>query len=257
MENQTVDALSRLRLEGMMDALEFQQRSPQFYNLSFDERLSHLLNAELTYRDERRMARLLRTAKLRLGASIESLDFHGSRGLERSQILSLASAGWVSNHDQVAILGPTGVGKTYVACALAHAAIRKGYSALYLRYPRLLEELTIARGDGRFGRLLIAWAKVDILILDDFLIRPLGPDAASDTLEVIEDRYGQRSTILTSQLPIANWYEAIGDATVADAILDRVTTNLHRIELNGESMRKVQRTPVRDEGNQPENQEFT
>ena len=151
MTTQTIEALGRLRLEGMIDALEQQSRSSEFLTLGFDERLSHLVTAEISYRDERRMERLLRAAKLRSGASIESLDFRAARGLDRSQVLSLASANWVRNHDQVAVLGPTGVGKTYVACALGHAAIRQGHSALYLRYPRMLEELTIARGDSETG----------------------------------------------------------------------------------------------------------
>ncbi|KJE76010.1 ATP-binding protein [Ferrimicrobium acidiphilum] len=151
MTNQTIEALGRLRLEGMIDPLEQQSRSSEFLTLGFDERLSHLVTAEISYRDERRMERLLRAAKLRSGASIESLDFRASRGLDRSQVLSLASANWVRNHDQVAVFGPTGVGKTYVACALGHAAIRQGHSALYLRYPRMLEELGIARGDSETG----------------------------------------------------------------------------------------------------------
>ncbi|MHB8190442.1 MAG: IS21-like element helper ATPase IstB [Ferrimicrobium sp.] len=246
MTNQITEALSRLRLEGMLDALEHQQRSSEFLTLSFDERLGHLLQTEIDYRDERRMIRLLKTAKLRSDASIEDLDFRVSRGLDRSQILSLGSAGWVRNHEAVTVLGATGVGKTYVACALAHAAIRQGYSALYLRYPRMLEELIIARGDGRLARLMTAWSKIDVVILDDFLIRPIAPDAASDTLEMIEDRQGVRSTILTSQLPIANWHEAIGDPTLADAILDRITQNLHRIELHGESLRRSQRAVKED-----------
>ncbi len=230
----------------MVEALEQQQRSREFLALSFDERLAHLVQAETNYRDERRMTRLLKSVKLRSGASIEALDFRASRGLDRSQLLALAGARWITTHDFVAVLGPTGVGKTYVACALAHAGIRRGYSALYLRDPRMLEEVVIARGDGRLTRLMTAWSKIDVLILDDFLIRPITPDAASDTLEIIEDRTGLRLTILTSQLTIANWHEVIGDPTLADALLDRVTQRLHRIELTGESMRRATQPPTKE-----------
>ncbi len=173
----------------------------------------------------------------------ENIDFHTKRGLERSQILSLAQASWISEHHNLSVVGPTGSGKTYIACALARAGITKGYSALYLRAPRMFETLELSRLDGRLTSLMASWARIEILVIDDFLIRPLSPDQAGDLLEVIEDRTGLRSTIITSQLPTSNWHEAMGDQTLGDAILDRITQNLHRIELSGDSMRKTKSSP--------------
>ncbi len=173
----------------------------------------------------------------------ENIDFHTKRGLERSQILSLAQASWISEHHNLSVVGPTGSGKTYIACALARAGITKGYSALYLRAPRMFETLELSRLDGRLASLMALWARIEILVIDDFLIRPLSPDQAGDLLEVIEDRTGLRSTIITSQLPTSNWHEAMGDPTLGDAILDRITQNLHRIELSGDSMRKTKSSP--------------
>lgn len=169
---------------------------------------------------------------------LEDIDFRRRRGLDRPAVLGLATSAWVANHHNVAVVGPTGVGKTFLACALANCAIRRGHTALYLRASRMLDELAVARVDGRFQRLTACWARIDVLVIDDFLLRPLTADQAADTLEVIEDRAGLRSTIITSQLPIAMWHEAMGEPTVADAVLDRVLANLHRIELEGESMRR-------------------
>jgi DNA replication protein DnaC len=181
----------------------------------------------------------LKAAKLRSNVVIEDIDFHRPRGLDRNQILNLAESRWVANHHSILIVGPTGCGKTYLACALAHAAIRHGHSALYyLRAPRMLDDLTIARADGRLTRLLASWARVDVLLIDDLVLRPLIPDQAADLLEVIEDRALLRSTIVTSQLPVAHWHEAFGEATIADAILDRLLQTAHRIELSGESLRR-------------------
>jgi len=184
------------------------------------------------------MARYLKAAKLRTNAVVEDIDFRARRGLERPVILGLAEGGWVTSHHNIAVVGPTGVGKTFVACALANAAIRRGHSALYLRASRMLDELAIARVDGRLARLMASWARIDVLLIDDFLLRPLSADQAADTLEVIEDRAGLRSTVITSQLPINAWHEAMGEPTVADAVLDRILAKLHRVELAGESMRR-------------------
>ncbi|HZT66496.1 MAG TPA: ATP-binding protein, partial [Acidimicrobiales bacterium] len=177
-------------------------------------------------------------AHLRVPAVVEDIDFAQPRGLERSVVLSLAESHWVRSHHSVVIVGATGLGKSYISCALANAAIRRGYSALYLRGPRLHDEIALARADGRLPRLLAAWARVDVLLIDDFLLRPLAPDQAADVLEVIEDRVGLRSTIVTSQLPVAMWHEALGEPTVADGILDRLLENVHRVELRGESLRR-------------------
>jgi DNA replication protein DnaC len=238
LHTQTIDGLYALRLEAMAQALADQEESAEYQALSFEDRLGLLVDRELTERENRRRARYLKSAKLRSNAVVEDVDFRRQRGLDRAQVLELAECAWVRNRHQLAIVGATGTGKTFLACALANAAIRRGHNALYLRFPRMLDELAIARVDGRFARLTAAWARIDVLILDDYALRPLSPDQAADTLEVIEDRAGLRSTIFTSQLPIANWHEALGEATIADAVMDRVQQNLHRIELAGESLRK-------------------
>jgi DNA replication protein DnaC len=233
----TLDGLHTLRLPGMVRGLIEQREHPDYTTLSFEERLAMLVDRELTERRNRRLERALKAAKLRFPATVEDIDFRRHRGLERAQILSLAESHWVRAHHSVVIVGATGLGKTYLGCALANAAIRRGHTALYLRAPRLLDDVALARAEGRLVRLLAHWARVDVLLIDDFLIRPLTPDQAADVLEVIEDRVQLRSTIVTSQLPVAMWHQAIGEPTVADGILDRLLENLHRIELHGASMR--------------------
>lgn len=237
LDNKTIEGLYALRLPAMAAGLAEQSGQAAYGGLSFEERLGLLVDRELTEREDRRVGRYLKAAKLRSGAVIEDIDFASARGLERAQVLSLAGAGWVKAHNNIAIVGPTGVGKTFLACALANAAVRRGHSALYLRGPRMLDELSIARSDGRFARLLASWARVEVLVIDDYLLRPLNADQAADTLEVIEDRAGLRSTVLTSQLPVAMWHEAMGEPTIADAVLDRLLQGAHRIELQGQSMR--------------------
>lgn len=236
--NPTVDGLYALNLPAMARALVEQRERADHQALSFEERLGLLVDLELQDRENRRLQRSLKTSKLRGNAVIEDIDFRRPRGLERAQLLNLAESLWVANHHNVLVVGATGLGKTYVACALAHSAIRHRHSALYLRGPRMLDDLAIARADGRLTRLLASWARVDVLVIDDFGLRPLSPDQAADLLEVIEDRAQLRSTIVTSQLPVAHWHEALGEATVADAILDRLLENAHRIDLAGESMRR-------------------
>ena len=198
------------------------------------------MDREAQDRENRRLARRLKAAKLRSDAVIEDLDFRAPRGLDRATVLSLAESHWVDGHRNVLVTGPTGVGKTFLACALAQAAIRHGHTALYLRLPRLLDELVLARADGRLPRLMTAWAKVGVLVLDDLGLQPVPPARAADLLEVIEDRAGLRSTIVTSQLPVGHWHEALGEPTVADAILDRLVHGAYRLELSGASMRRAE-----------------
>jgi DNA replication protein DnaC len=236
--NNTLDNLRALRLPGMARGLSEQREHPDYDALGFEERLSMLLDRELTERANRRLERMLKAARLRVAASIEAIDFARPRGLERSQVLHLAESHWVASHHNVVLVAATGLGKSYLSCALANAAIRHGYSALYVRGPRLCDEIALARADGRLPRLLGSWARLDVLLIDDFLLKALTPDQAADVLEVIEDRVGLRSTIVTSQLPVAMWHEALGEPTIADGILDRLLENVHRIELRGESMRR-------------------
>lgn len=238
--NATIEKLQDLALGGMARALTEQLASPGYAELGFEERLGLLVDREAQDRENRRLARRLRAAKLRSDAVIEDLDLRTPRGLERATVLALAESHWVDAHRNVLVTGPTGVGKTFLACALAHSAIRRGHSALYLRLPRLLDELVLARADGRLPRLMAAWARVDVLVLDDLGLQPVPAARAADLLEVIEDRSGTRSTIVTSQLPIGHWHEALGEPTVADAILDRLVHGAYRLELRGASMRRAQ-----------------
>lgn len=239
--NPTYQKLVALNLLGMARAFGEQRETASYGALAFEDRLGLLVDREATERDNRRLERNLKAAKLRLSsATIEDLDFRSPRGLERSVVLALASADWVAAHQNVLVTGPTGAGKTFIACALAHAALRAGRTALYLRAARMLDELAVARADGRLPRVLAAWARIDVLVLDDLGLQPLATAQAADLLEVIEDRAGRRPTIVTSQLPIAQWHASLGEATVADAICDRLLHHAHRIELRGESLRRSQ-----------------
>jgi len=236
--NPTLEKLHALNLSGMARAFAEQLERADYQALTFEQRLGLLVDREAQDRDNRRLERNLRAAKLRVDAAVEDVDFRRPRGLDRTVVLALADAQWVAAHRTVLIVGATGVGKTYLACALAQAALRRGHTALYLRVPRLLDELALARADGRLPRLMAAWARVEVLLLDDLGLQPLTPAQAADLLEVIEDRAGLRATIVTSQLPVAHWHEALGEPTIADAILDRLVHNAHRLELRGESMRR-------------------
>lgn len=236
----TLDKLRAMNLMGMARALQEQMERPDYQALTFEERLGLMVDLEEQDRENRRLYRYLKAAKLRSNASLEDLDFHRVRGLDRSVVLALADARWVEAHHNVLIVGPTGIGKTYTACALAQAAIRRGHTALYLRAPRLLDELSVARVDGRLPRLLGAWARVEVLVIDDLGLQPLSNQQAADLLEVVEDRHQRQATIVTSQLPIKQWHEALGEPTIADAILDRLLSNSHRLELSGESLRRLE-----------------
>lgn len=235
---QTVERLRSLRLTAMADALVTQANQPDFQSLSFEERLGLLVDQEWLFRDNRRLSRLLKDAKLRVSACVEDLDYTHPRGLDRGVVRNLATCGWLHSRQNAIITGPTGVGKTFLACALANAGCRQGYSARYYRVPRLLSELAIARGDGSFPKLLGRLARIHLLVLDDWGITPLGVQEARDLLEVIDDRHQTHSTIVATQLPIDQWHAVIADPSVADAILDRLVHNAHKLILRGESMRK-------------------
>jgi DNA replication protein DnaC len=239
----TLIRLRELRLTGMAAAFEEQQALPDAHSLSFEDRFSLLVEREATVRENRRLTRLLRQAKLRLPASIEDLDFRTPRGLDRSVILRLASCDWIRNHQVVLITGATGTGKTYLACALAQAACRHGLSSRYLRLTRLVDELALARADGSYPKLMDRLQKTDLLAMDDYGLAPLSAMERRDLLEVIEDRTGRRATLLASQLPLEHWHELVGDATFADAILDRLVHQAHRITLTGASMRRKDPNP--------------
>ena len=235
---QTLTQLRELRLTGMAAALDEQQAVPDVQSLSFEDRLALLVDREATVREDRRLTRLLRQAKLRLPASIEDLDFRSPRGLDRSVILRLAGCDWIRNHQVVLITGATGTGKTYLACALAQAACRQGISSRYLRLTQLIEDMALARADGSYPKLMGRLQKTALLVIDDYGMAPLNQTERRDLLEVIEDRSGRRATLLASQLPLEHWHEVIGDATFADAILDRLVHHAHRIPLKGASMRR-------------------
>ena len=234
----TLDKLHQLRLTGMAQGLIDQQRLPEINELSFDERLGLLVDRELTAREDRRLHTRLRKAKLRHRACIEDIDYRHRRGLDKALMAQLASSDWIRKHHNLILQGPTGVGKTWIACALGHKACRDGYSVFYVRLPRLLEDLALAHGDGRYPKLMTALGRTDLLILDDWGLAPLTDLQRRDLLELLDDRHGSRSTLVTSQLPVDHWHEHIGDPTLADAILDRLIHNAYRITLTGESMRK-------------------
>jgi DNA replication protein DnaC len=236
----TLDKLHTLRLTGMAAALEQQLAQPAIQELSFEERFALVLDQEILYRDNRRLARLLKAAKLRVGACVEDIDYRHPRGLDRSFMSTLASCLWVQRHQNLAITGPTGSGKTWLACALGHQACRQGLSVRYVRLPRLFETLRIAHGDGSYPRLMNQLAKTDVILLDDWGIQNITAAQRNDLMEVIEDRHGLRATLIASQLPVEHWHEYIGEATLADAILDRLLHNAHRLPLKGDSMRKKQ-----------------
>jgi DNA replication protein DnaC len=231
----------------MARAFEEQLQMPDLSELSFAERLGLLVDREASDRESRRLARRLKQAKLRQDAAIEDLDFRTPRGLDKSLILALAGCGWIEQRLNVLVTGPTGVGKSYLACALAHKACREGYTVLYHRLSRLLAELALARGDGRYPKLLDRLGKARLLVLDDWGLEPLTDIHRRDLLEILEDRYDRRSTLVASQLPIDAWHDALGEPTLADAILDRLVHNAHRIELRGDSMRKRRAAPTAPE----------
>lgn len=240
--HQTLDSLRRLKLFGMAEAFQQQLQQPDTHDLAFEDRFSLLVEREQTERENRRLTRLLQLARLRQPACVEDIDYKHRRGLERSLMATLVNCDWIRNHHNLHLTGPTGSGKSWLACALGHQACRQGLSVRYERVPRLLDSLRIARGDGSLAKRFTQLAKTELLILDDFGLKPLTQAERHDLLEVIEDRHAARSTLVTSQLPIAHWHEYLSEPTVADALLDRLLHNAYKIELKGESMRKAKST---------------
>ena len=234
----TLDQLKTMRLTGMAQAFEEQLHDSNVDALSFDDRLAFLVEREHTLRANRQLANRLRRAKLKLQATLEDLDNQPKRGLDKSLIRELGLSRFIKEHLNVLITGPTGVGKTFIACAIAHAACRNGFTARYLRLPRLLQDFIIARADGSYHKFLMQLAKTDLIILDDWGLAPLNPEQRRDLLDILDDRHATRSTIVTSQMPVKQWHDIIGDPTLADAILDRLVHNAYNINLKGESMRK-------------------
>ncbi|MFC6520986.1 IS21-like element helper ATPase IstB [Undibacterium arcticum] len=233
----THEKLNQLKLFGMARALT-EQASLDLDHLGFEERLGLLIDRETTERDGRLLAQRLLRAKLKPNTAAEDTDYRHARGLDKALFQRLLAGQWLREKQNVLLTGPTGVGKTWLACALAHQACRQGYSAYYVRLPRLLDELSIGRADGRYSKLLKQLAKVDVLTIDDWGLAVLDDVHRRDLLEVLDDRHNARSTIVTSQLPVDHWHAAIGDATLADAILDRLVHNAHQLTLKGESLRK-------------------
>jgi DNA replication protein DnaC len=234
----TLEKLRALRLMGLARGLEEQMQTADIDSLGFEERLGLLVDREMVDRQNTRLASRLRSARLKQSACLEDVDFRQPRGLDRSLLLALGSCQWIKEHHNVLISGATGTGKSFLASALAQRGCLEGYTALYLRVPRLFGELATARGDGRYGRLLRSLAKVDVLVLDDWGLSRLDEGERQDLLEIMEDRYQLRSTIVASQLPADAWHELIGNPTLADAILDRLVNNAYRITLTGGSMRR-------------------
>ncbi len=234
----TVEKLKEMRLKGMANAYEDQMQTPDIASLCFDERLGLLVDREQTERENRRLKTRLTKAKLKQQACMEDIDYSDQRKLDKAQLLDLGSCRWLREHNNLLVTGGTGAGKTYLACALAQKACREGYTSLYLRLPRLFGDLTIAKGDGRYSKLLTRYSKVDLIILDDWGISPMNGENRRDLLEILDDRYEKKSTLITSQLPVNKWHRYLEDPTLADAILDRVVHNAYRVDMGGESIRK-------------------
>jgi DNA replication protein DnaC len=240
LEQPMIDKLQAMRLHGMVEALRRQQQDPEAAALSFGERLALLVDHQWNWRENQALERRLRLARLRTKSCPEDIDYRTPRGLNRSVLRALTQdSAWVRNHEHIFVIGPCGVGKSFVACALAQKACRDGYSALYYRATALFRDLALARADGSLRTLLARLSRIDVLVIDDWAMAPLAESERRDFWEICEDRYQTRSMVLTSQLPVNKWHGQIGDPTVADGILDRLVHNAHPIEMRGESMRKT------------------
>jgi len=233
------DKLTQLRLPAFRDALEEQLHNPQYTDLPFEDRLGMLVDRECIRRDNNRLQRRLRQARLPLPASIEDLDLSSSRGIDRRLVLQLAQGEWISQHLNILVLGPTGVGKTFLSCALAHSVCRHDFTVRYQRTSRLLHHITLAHADGSYPKLLDTFARTQLLVLDDWLRDPLTRSQSQDLLEILDDRYGRSSTLVVTQVPVAEWHARFPDPTIGDAILDRLVHNAYRLCLKGESRRKT------------------
>ena len=236
----TIEKLNSMKLTAMAKAFADQMQCPDITQLTFEERFGLIVDHQVTDLENRRMQSRLRKAKLRLPASLEDLDFKQGRGLDRSTVMSLALNQWVMSHHNILVTGPTGAGKSYLACALAQKACRDGYATLYQRVPRLLQEIAVSRLDGRYAKLIAPITRCEVLILDDLLISPLTREEQRELLKIVEERYDRKATIVTSQLPVKAWHDAMQDPTLAGAILDRLVHNSYKLELKGESMRRKQ-----------------
>jgi DNA replication protein DnaC len=243
LRQQTIEKMNAMKLFGLCEAFEQQLSSSEYAELDFEERVGLMVDAEWTAREQRKLSRRLRGAKLRYPASLEDINFRAPRGLNRQQVLSLGQCGWVAQHHNLLITGPTGIGKSFLACAFVERACRSGFNGTYVRAPRLVHELAVARGDGSYSRLLTKLAKLDLLAIDDWLLHPLKESERRDLMEVIEDRAERGSTLIATQLPVKDWHGAIGDPNQADALCDRILHRAHRIALKGASLRKTKDAP--------------
>jgi DNA replication protein DnaC len=240
-----LEKLSALKLSGFRTALEEQYENPHYAELSFEERLGLLVDVETTRRKNNRLQRRIKAARFPLQATLQDLDLSPARGLKRTQVLELAQAEWVRRHLNTLVLGATGAGKTYLACALGRAACEAEFNVRYVRTSRLLQSLALAQADGSYPKLLRSLARVHLLIFDDWLRDPLSRSQAKDLLEIIDDRYGRSATLVATQVPVSSWHERIPDPTLSDAVLDRLIHNAYRLELLGDSMRKTH-SPLKD-----------